>query len=62
MTGVGGNVSMRVCYYDLRLGPITRKDFRVLVGGQAGNCIGQDFMEGWRFKVDRQKNLMRFFH
>jgi predicted aspartyl protease len=62
MTGVGGNVSMRVCYYDLRLGPITRKDFRVLVGGQAGNCIGQDFMEGWRFKVDRQKNLIRFFH
>lgn len=62
MGGVGGSFTAVEMFLDLRVGPIHRPDFRVMVGGNAGNCIGQDFMEGWRFKVDRQKNLLRFFH
>jgi predicted aspartyl protease len=62
MSGVGGNFSVVVAYVNLRVGPIRREGFRVLVGGTAGTCIGQDFMSGWRFKVDRQKGMMRFFH
>jgi predicted aspartyl protease len=62
MSGVGGDFGVVAVYLDLRVGPIHRPDFKVLVGGNAGNCVGQDFMEGWRFKVDRQKNLLRFFH
>lgn len=62
MSGVGGSFTAVEMFLNLRVGPIHRPDFRVMVGGNAGNCIGQDFMEGWRFKVDRQKNLLRFFH
>lgn len=62
MTGIGGNFTVAVAYANLRVGPIYRPAFRVLIGGTAGTCIGQDFMSGWRFKVDREKQLMRFFH
>lgn len=61
-SGVGGDTRMRAVYVDLRLGPIHKPEFRVLIGGHAGTCIGQDFMEGWRVKVDRERNLLRFFH
>ncbi len=60
--GVGGGLNVRVVYLDMRVGPIHKPDFRVLIGGQAGNCVGQDFMQGWRVKIDREKNLLRFFH
>ncbi len=62
MTGVGGNVTMREVSMDLRLGPIVKSDFPVKVGGMGMNAIGQDFMSGWRFTVDREAKLLRFFH
>jgi predicted aspartyl protease len=61
-SGVGGSFAVRIVYLDLRCGPIHKPDFKVRIGGTAGNCIGQDFMEGWRVKVDRERSLMRFFH
>jgi predicted aspartyl protease len=61
-TGVGGGTRMRQVPLDVTLGPITRHDFPVFIGGKAGNCIGQDLMSGWRFKVDRDRHLVRFFH
>lgn len=62
MTGVGGGFTCRQVELDLRLGPIRKNNFRVLVGGTAGNGIGQDFMSGWRYTVDHDRNLLRFFH
>ncbi len=61
-SGVGGSVIMREVTADVRLGPITKTDFPIQVGGRAGNAIGQDFMSGWRFTVDRDAKLLRFFH
>ncbi len=61
MTGVGGDLTVRVGTARIRLGPIN-KEFTVRVGGAGGTCIGQDFMEGWRFKIDRERKLLRFFH
>jgi hypothetical protein len=60
--GVGGDLEVRQVTVDLRLGPIVRNDFPVLVGGTHGSAIGQDFMSGWRFTVDRDRGLLRFFH
>jgi len=60
--GVGGNVMLREVYCDLTLGPIHKTGFPVKVGGAAGSAIGQDFMSGWRFTVDRDERLLRFFH
>jgi len=61
MTGVGGSFSVGLGTARIRLGPIS-KEFGVHIGGSGGNCIGQDFMEGWRFKIDREHGLLRFFH
>jgi predicted aspartyl protease len=61
MSGVGGSFAVGVGSARIRLGPIT-KEFPIHIGGAAGNCIGQDFMEGWRFKIDRERGLLRFFH
>lgn len=60
--GVGGSTRMYVMELDLAIGPIRRQNFRCLIGGAAGNAIGQDFMQGWRFTVDQQRHLLRFFH
>jgi predicted aspartyl protease len=60
--GIGGQSLYRVVGMDLRLGPIIRKDFQVMIGGNAGNAIGQDFLQGWRFTVDEKKGYLRFFH
>jgi predicted aspartyl protease len=62
MGGVGGSISVRKVFLDMRLGPVHREGFPVLIGGRSGNCIGQDFMSGWRFKVDRDNHMVRFFH
>jgi predicted aspartyl protease len=62
LVGVGGPVSMYQVSLDLRLGPIRKQDFPVYVGGSAGNAIGQDFLEGWRYTIDQDKQLLRFFH
>lgn len=62
MVGVGGSTAASVAEANLRLGPINRNNFRVLIGGSGGSCIGQDFMEGWRVKMDREHSLLRFFH
>jgi predicted aspartyl protease len=61
LSGVGGSLAVGVGSAKIRLGPIY-KDFTIRIGGAAGNCIGQDFMEGWRFKIDRERGLLRFFH
>ncbi|HEY9715003.1 MAG TPA: retroviral-like aspartic protease family protein, partial [Chroococcales cyanobacterium] len=61
MMGVGGALTVGVGTAKIRLGPIS-KEFTVRIGGSAGCCIGQDFMEGWRFKTDREHGLLRFFH
>ena len=60
--GVGGASPYKGVNLDLKLGPIVRKDFQVMIGGHAGSCVGQDFLQGWRFTVDEHKGLMRFFH
>lgn len=60
--GVGGSITFRQVYLDLSLGPIRKRDFPVMIGGNAGCAIGQDFMSGWRFTVDRERKLLRFFH
>ncbi|MBX9690258.1 MAG: aspartyl protease family protein [Candidatus Obscuribacterales bacterium] len=60
--GVGGLSPYRAVNVDIRLGPIVRRDFQILIGGYAGNALGQDFMQGWRFSVDEKKSLLRFFH
>jgi predicted aspartyl protease len=61
MTGVGGSFSVGLGTARVRLGPISR-DCGIHIGGSSGNCIGQDIMEGWRFKIDREHGLLRFFH
>lgn len=62
MGGVGGTSPYRAVTVDLRMGPIVYREFQVYVGGHAGSCVGQDFLQGWRFTVDEKKKLMRFFH
>lgn len=61
MSGVGGNLTVGTGNANIRFGPISR-EFMVRIGGNAGTCIGQDFMQGWRFKIDRKRGLLRFFH
>lgn len=62
MGGVGGAIPFRQVALDIRLGPIFKQDFPVMVGGNAGCAIGQDFMSGWRFTVDRDARMVKFFH
>ena len=60
--GIGGASLYRAVNLNLRLGPVAHKDFQVLIGGNAGNAIGQDFLQGWRFTIDEKKGYLRFFH
>lgn len=60
--GVGGIVEFREVDVDIQLGPIKKMNFSVKVGGMGTSAIGQDFMSGWRFTVDREAKLLRFFH
>ena len=60
--GVGGMIPFRRVGLDIRLGPIFKQDFPVMIGGNAGCAIGQDFMAGWRFTVDRDARMVKFFH
>ncbi len=62
MSGVGGDVTMQKAYVTIRIGGMMREGFPVLIGGQAGCALGQDLMDGWRYKVDREHNLLRFYH
>ena len=62
ISGVGGSLAVYKIYLDLQVGPVKKAGFPVLIGGNCGNCIGQDFMENWRIKVDRERHLLRFFH
>ena len=62
LQGVGGNFSAELGTARVRIGPVVKDSFLFRVGGTAGTCIGQDFMEGWRFKADREHSLLRFFH
>ena len=60
--GVGGAVTFKEVEMDLTFGPIHKSSFTVNVGGSAGNAIGQDFLEGWKFTVDDKNEMVRFFH
>ncbi len=60
--GVGGSVAFKEVEMDITFGPIHKSGFPVMVGGAAGNAIGQDFLEGWKFTVDDKQQLLRFFH
>ena len=60
--GIGGVTSFRIIEMDLRFGPISKQNFPVRVGGSCGNAIGQDFLAGYRFTIDQDKQMMRFFH
>lgn len=60
--GVGGSFTLQTIYAECRLGPIWKKDFPIAVGGSSGSAVGQDFLGSQRFTIDREKNLMRFFH
>lgn len=62
MTGVGGNVVMRRGIATIRIGGMLRESFPILIGGSGGCALGQDLMDGWRYKVDREHKLLRFFH
>jgi predicted aspartyl protease len=62
LQGVGGNFSAELGTARVRIGPVVKDSFLFRVGGHSGTCIGQDFMEGWRFKADREHSLLRFFH
>lgn len=62
LMGVGGSVSMEKAYVDIQIGGLRQSGFPVLIGGSGGCAIGQDLMNGWRYKVDRKNKLLRFFH
>lgn len=61
-SGVGGDITMQKAYVTIRIGAMMREGFPILIGGHAGCALGQDLMEGWRYKVDREHNLLRFYH
>jgi len=62
LMGVGGSVQMEKAYVDIQIGGLRQSNFPVLIGGSGGCAIGQDLMNGWRYKVDRKNKLLRFFH
>src|SRR6202044_2247590 len=62
MSGVGGNLSVEMATIKFQVGPVNLPEATVYIGGHAGTCIGQDLMNGWRCKVDREHQLLRFFH
>lgn len=60
--GVGGSFTTRTVFAEVRLGPIWKSNFPIHVGGAAGSAVGQDILSSQRFTIDRERNLMRFFH
>lgn len=62
LTGVGGSLTTYRAYVDIRIGGMQRLGFPVLIGGSCGCALGQDLMDGWRYKVDREHKLLRFYH
>ena len=61
--GVGGKMVYKIVPVNIKLGPINQKDFPVQIGRTGGLCaVGQDILSKHRFKIDRQKKLLRFFH
>lgn len=62
MSGVGGDIEMHRAYVTIRIGGMMREGVPILIGGSGGCALGQDLMDGWRYKVDREHNLLRFFH
>lgn len=62
ISGVGGSVRMQRAYVTIRIGGMLRDGFPVLLGGSGGCALGQDLMDGWRYKVDREHKLLRFYH
>jgi predicted aspartyl protease len=60
--GVGGTFQAQLATANIRLGPMNKQNFLFRVGGTAGTCLGQDFMQNWRCEIDRENHLLRFFH
>lgn len=61
-SGVGGGFVVKHINADVRLGPIWKSGYQITVGGSAGSAVGQDILNTQRFTIDREQNLMRFFH
>lgn len=62
-TGVGGSITWKIIYADVKIGPIYERGFPIQVGG--GNdmsAIGQDLLSKKRYTIDRERKLLRFFH
>jgi len=60
--GVGGSITSKVVYVTMHLGPVWKKGFPVEVAQVDSGAIGQDFLQGHRFTIDKEKGLLRFFH
>ncbi|MCA9806124.1 MAG: retroviral-like aspartic protease family protein, partial [Cyanobacteria bacterium HKST-UBA02] len=61
-TGIGGSVSYKIIYVTMHLGPVWKKGFPVQVGNVDSGAVGQDFLQGHRFTIDKERGLLRFFH
>ena len=61
-SGVGGGFMVKHINADIRLGPIWKNGYQITVGGSSGSAVGQDILNTQRFTIDREQNLMRFFH
>lgn len=61
-SGVGGGFVVKHMSADVRLGPIFKSGYQITVGGSGGSAVGQDILNTQRFTIDREQNLMRFFH
>ena len=61
-SGVGGGFVVKYMNADVRLGPIWKNGYQITVGGSSGSAVGQDILNTQRFTIDREQNLMRFFH
>lgn len=62
-SGVGGSITWKIIYADVKIGPIYERGFPIQVGG--GNdmsAIGQDLLSKKHYTIDRERKLLRFFH
>lgn len=62
-SGVGGSLAYKVVPCDIKLGPIYARGYPIQIGATGGMCaVGQDLLRRKRYRIDREKKLLRFFH
>ncbi|MBI1270324.1 hypothetical protein GC174_07820 [bacterium] len=62
-SGVGGSITWKIIYADVKIGPIYERGFPIQVGGGSDmSAIGQDLLNKKRYTIDRERKLLRFFH